>query len=93
MGTQLTPSTIARICGIWGFGSFFRHDNECNDVDLIVVIDKIEPKDLGLLRELRDAISWPPTSELPAIDLVILTANEFATKPIRDWKQLTQIWP
>jgi predicted nucleotidyltransferase len=65
-------------------GSYFRGDEDYQDIDLVIVVDCTHSDLLATGREIRNAFARLGRRLGTTFDLTILTPREFVEKPLRD---------
>jgi predicted nucleotidyltransferase len=84
-------STIDDVVSVWGFGSFFRGDQQAQDIDLVAVVSQsdLELDLIWLIRSRFDEIAAKFHLE---VDLTILTSSEFAERPLQEMESLVPLF-
>lgn len=78
------------LCGVYGFGSFFRNTN-FNDIDLLLMSGKMSPsplEDYYAAKRKLDLLSQRLGIEF---DITFLTYSEFLKKPLLEMDNLVSI--
>lgn len=72
---------------VWGFGSYFRGD-AFNDVDLLTVVDCDRAELVKMTRQVRERFLKMDRELGLTLHLLVLTAEEFSERPLRDMDEL-----
>lgn len=86
-----TLSTIDSVVSVWGFGSLFRGSRSAQDVDIVVVIDSGDLP-LSTIRSIRECFREIELRFSLPVDLTILTASEFAERPLIEMDALVPLF-
>jgi predicted nucleotidyltransferase len=85
-----TLSCHDSIQSIWGFGSFFRQE-KFDDIDILVVVTGSGEQLLSDSKAIRADLLAVENRIGTPIDPLILTLNEFKSRPLRDMDELVRL--
>jgi len=81
---------LPEICGVFGFGSFFRAETH-NDIDILFVVDCDRTSLLSTTKSIRAEAKNLSLALNQSIDPLILTKREFEEQPLRDMSELQDL--
>lgn len=88
---QSIVETIPPVLSVWGFGSFFRSE-PFNDVDIVMVLHCSRELLVGLVKDVKRKLAKLEDEIGVKFDVLILTPDEFESRPLRDMDQLAHIY-
>jgi predicted nucleotidyltransferase len=90
-GIQSIVEKIPPVLSVWGFGSFYRNE-PFNDVDIVMVLHCSRELLLGLVKDVKGNLAKLEDQIGVKFDVLIMTPDEFESRPLRDMDQLAHIY-
>jgi len=91
MAIQQRVSKLNGLQALYGMGSFFRGESY-SDIDFVAVVDCQRDALVELGQQIRGAVHEECAALGAATDVIVFTAEEFHSKPLRDMSSLVQVY-